>query len=194
MPGWFPRCRARGYSQGALADHSSRARRLRAADLDEVVAAALAYSLCQAKAKKPGSLAQDTLDRHRRLSGEDHPATLHAANNLVSCLMNLNDFLAARELAEDTLERSQRTLGPDAGQTLAMAGNLAETLTNLDGHGRACELAADTAARHQHLYGDDNLETMWAVTSLINALEGSGDTEAAHELAKESLTYESRIP
>lgn len=121
MPGWFPRCRARGYSQGALADHSSRARRLRAADLDEVVAAALAYSLCQAKAKKPGSLAQDTLDRHRRLSGEDHPATLHAANNLVSCLMNLNDFLAARELAEDTLERSQRTLGPDAGQTLAMA-------------------------------------------------------------------------
>ena len=54
----------------------------------------------------------DTLERRRRVLGEDHPSTLHSANNLAADL-RLGEVEAARDLDQDTLERRRRVLGED---------------------------------------------------------------------------------
>ena len=56
-------------------------------------------------------LAADTLERRRRVLGEDHPTTLNSAQLLVNCLHDLGELQAARDLAEDTLDRRRRIQG-----------------------------------------------------------------------------------
>ena len=58
-------------------------------------------------------LHQDTLDRHRRVLGEDHPDTLFSAHNLAVDLRKLGEVRAARDLTRDTLDRRRRVLGQD---------------------------------------------------------------------------------
>ena len=69
-------------------------------------------------------LAQDCLNRRRRILGEDHPSTLGSASNLAVVLRALGDVQAARDLHQDTLDRMRRVLGPDHPDTLASANNL----------------------------------------------------------------------
>ena len=65
-------------------------------------------------------LHQDTLDRYRRVLGEDHPDTLRAAVQLAFDLSALGEYQAARELDEDTLARYRRVLGEDHPDTLTL--------------------------------------------------------------------------
>ena len=73
-------------------------------------------------------LDQDTLDRRRRVLGEDHPATLATANNLADSLCDLGEVQAARDLAQDALDRCRRVLGEDHPDTLDSASHLAAIL------------------------------------------------------------------
>ena len=66
-------------------------------------------------------LDQDTLDRHRRVLGEDHPDTLTSASNLAADLRALGEVQAARDLDQDTLDRRRRVLGEDHPDTLRSA-------------------------------------------------------------------------
>ena len=50
-------------------------------------------------------LSQDTLDRYRRVLGEDHPETLRTATHLACTLHSLGHLQAARDLNQDTLDR-----------------------------------------------------------------------------------------
>jgi hypothetical protein len=56
-------------------------------------------------------LAQDTLDRRRRVLGEDHLDTLISVNNLGIALRALGQLQAARDLHQDCLEHDLRFLG-----------------------------------------------------------------------------------
>ena len=76
-------------------------------------------------------LDQDTLDRRRRVLGEDHPDTLASANNLAVDLRELGEVQAARDLDQDTLDRCRRVLGEDHPDTLRSANNLAADLREL---------------------------------------------------------------
>ena len=51
-------------------------------------------------------LDQDTLDRRRRVLGDDHPSTLNSATNLAIDLRQLGEVQAARDLDQDTLARA----------------------------------------------------------------------------------------
>ena len=62
-------------------------------------------------------LDQDTLDRRRRVLGQDHPDTLTAAHNLATDLRELGEVQAARDLDQDTLDRRRRVLGQDHPDT-----------------------------------------------------------------------------
>ena len=53
-------------------------------------------------------LNQDTLERRRRVLGDDHPDTLNSAHNLAVVLRELGDVQAARDLDQDTLARHRR--------------------------------------------------------------------------------------
>jgi len=85
-------------------------------------------------------LDQDTLDRRRRVLGEDHPDTLASAINLALNLHRLGEVQAARDLGQDTFDRCRRVLGADHPNTLQSANNLAADLRALgeagDGAGR----------------------------------------------------------
>ena len=74
-------------------------------------------------------LHRDTLDRQRRVLGEDHPETLFSANNLAADLHGLGEVRAARDLAQDTLDRRRRVLGLDHPETLFSADGLARLPT-----------------------------------------------------------------
>ena len=52
-------------------------------------------------------LDQDTLDRRRRVLGEDHPDTLRSTANVAADLHALGEVEAARELDQDILNRRQ---------------------------------------------------------------------------------------
>jgi len=77
-------------------------------------------------------LYQDTLDRCRRVLGDDHPNTLTSASNLANDLRDLGDHQAARDLNQATLDRKRRVLGDDHPDTLRSADNLAAGLRALD--------------------------------------------------------------
>jgi len=76
-------------------------------------------------------LDHDTLARHSRVHGLDHPSTLRSASNLATDLRELGELRAARELDQDTLERRRRVLGQDHPDTLYSAHNLAADLREL---------------------------------------------------------------
>ncbi|WP_235487892.1 tetratricopeptide repeat protein, partial [Frankia sp. AvcI1] len=76
-------------------------------------------------------LDKDTLDRRRRVLGEDHPHTLASAFNLAVRLAALGDPQRARDLAEDTLRRWRRVLGeehPDTRQTARLLASLSDRI------------------------------------------------------------------
>jgi hypothetical protein len=58
-------------------------------------------------------LDQDTLDRHRRILGQDNRATLRSATQLVADMRELGEVKAARGLDRDTLDRRRRLLSED---------------------------------------------------------------------------------
>ena len=76
-------------------------------------------------------LDQDTLDRRRRVLGDDHPDTLSSAQQPRRRPAPLGEVQAARDLDQDTLDRRRRVLGDDHPDTLSSASNLAVDLRAL---------------------------------------------------------------
>jgi hypothetical protein len=70
------------------------------------------------------NLNQDTLERRRRVLGENHPATLLAASNLAVSLHAVGEHDAARALDQETLARRRSILGDGHTDTIVSAGAL----------------------------------------------------------------------
>jgi hypothetical protein len=85
----------------------------------------------QGEVEAARDLDADTLERRRRVLGEDHLSTLASANNLAADLRELGEVQAALDLDRDTLERRRRVLGEDHPDTLESARNLAADLRML---------------------------------------------------------------
>ncbi|WP_159038893.1 MULTISPECIES: tetratricopeptide repeat protein, partial [unclassified Streptomyces] len=66
-------------------------------------------------------MSEDVLERRRRVLGEDHPDTLHSAQNLANIVSKLGEHIEARRMSEDVLERRRRVLGEDHPDTLHSA-------------------------------------------------------------------------
>jgi tetratricopeptide repeat protein len=64
------------------------------------------------------SLGQQTLERSRRLRGENHPDTLACAANVALDLDAAGDAVRASTLHKETLERLRRQLGSDHPDTI----------------------------------------------------------------------------
>jgi hypothetical protein len=65
---------------------------------------------------------EDTLARRRRVSGEEHPATLTSASNLAADLRALGQHEAAHQLDEDTETRRRASGNRSVPTTLAASG------------------------------------------------------------------------
>ena len=71
---------------------------------------------------------EDTLERRRRVLGEDHPDTLDGARGLAITLASLGKYKAAVELLKDARTRMRRSLGDDHPRTKNVTADLAHAL------------------------------------------------------------------
>ena len=122
-------------------------------------------------------LAQDTLDRRRRLLGEDHLDTLPSAKGLAAKLRELGEVQAARDLDQDTLDRRRRVLGEDHPSTLSSAHNLAADLRELGEVQAARDLDQDTLDRRRRVLGEDHPDTLATATSLARDLRALSEPD-----------------
>ena len=122
-------------------------------------------------------LDQDTLDRRRRVLGEDHPDTLTSASNLAVDLRALGEARAARDLDQDTLDRRRRVLGDDHPDTLTSASNLAIDLRELGEVQAARDLDQDTLDRRRRVLGDDHPDTLNSAGNLAIDLRELGEAD-----------------
>jgi hypothetical protein len=95
-------------------------------------------------------LGADTLDRRRRILGDDHPKTLTSANNLAADLRALGQHQQAHDLDPDTLDRRRRVLGDDHPNTLTSANNLAADLRALGPAPERADVVVDGAPAVPH--------------------------------------------
>ena len=154
-------------------------------------ARALAWALvamgCHADAR---ALDQDTLDRRRRILGQDHPDTLYSAITLAA---NLGCHADARDLAQDTLERYRRVLGEDHLSTLYAANILAANLRELGEAQAARDLDRDTLDRSRQVLGEDHPATLRSANYLANDLRVLGEAQAARDLDQDTLARRRRV-
>ena|GEM_PF-1098317 len=148
---------------------------------------ATASSYVREDAQTRRLIAQEMLDRWRRVLGADHQDTLTAAAHLTSALTWLGETERAKHLGRDTLQRARRVLGPDHPVTLRVASSLTFALTWLGESDQACRLGEDTLQRCGQVFGTDSPETLRVAVNLSFAHAWQGDTVRAHALAEESL-------
>jgi DNA-binding XRE family transcriptional regulator/tetratricopeptide (TPR) repeat protein len=137
-------------------------------------------------------LAQDVLDRRRRVLGENHPATLSAAIDLATNLSLLGE-MAGRGLAQDTLARFRQVLGEDHPETLDSADHLAVVLHGLGELRAARDLHQDALEGLRRVLGEDHPETLACANNLGNDLRALGELRAARDLHQDVLDRRRRI-
>ena len=124
-------------------------------------------------------LAEDLLDRCRRLLGDGHATTLEVAASLVIAMIEDRDYEAARSVAEDLWEWRTQAQGPDHTDTLLAAYTLVFVtslgLAGLRERQHAGLLALDTLARSERSFGYFHPRTA-EVKRLITNMRGFADT------------------
>jgi tetratricopeptide (TPR) repeat protein len=149
------------------------------------------HSRGQARTALPLLRRAHTLNRDHL--GEDHPDTLHSANNLASGWRALGKYQQARILHEDTLTRRRRVLGEDHRATLGSAYSLARDLRALGDYRQARTLNEDTLARYPRVLGEDHPATLTSANNLALDLHALGDYQQARTLNEDTLTRRRQV-
>ncbi|KAF8177979.1 P-loop containing nucleoside triphosphate hydrolase protein [Mycena galopus ATCC 62051] len=144
------------------------------------------------RSQEAARLEASTLEKWRKLLGDDHRDTLRAMNNLASTYRNLGRFQEAEKLQLVVLEKLRKLLGDDHLDTLLGMNNLAITYHNLGQFQEAEKLQLVVLEKRRKLLGDDHLDTLIAMNNLANtshywpisrsrkaATCGSGEAEKA---------------
>jgi tetratricopeptide (TPR) repeat protein len=121
------------------------------------------------------------------VSGDEHPDTVTAMNNLAARFYTLGELDRARELQKRVLDIRRRVLGDEHRETLTVMNNLAETLRaqdDLTGARECQERALDVARR---VLGDEHSNTLIAMNNLAGTLCALGMLDRTRELQKRAL-------
>jgi hypothetical protein len=152
-------------------DTLQRCRRVLGPDHTTTLATAAAFTLVLARLAQaqPGhtvgrlgeaeparTLAQDTLQRCRRVLRPDHPITLGAGTALTLALIQLGKAELARDLGQDILQHSRQVYGFDHPTTLWAAAALTDALAHLSEVEPARALGEDTLARCLRVLGPEH--------------------------------------
>jgi tetratricopeptide (TPR) repeat protein len=160
---------------------------LRAAD-----AAAQAYRDL-GRPTKACEVDQDTLQRRRRVLGDDHADTLAAAHNLAIDHHALGRFAQARRLNEETFAARCRILGAEHPDTLASANNLAIDLYADGDPNAAAQRDETTLQLRRQILGPDHPCTFTSENNLAVALRAVGDEMGARRLHKDLVARRSAV-
>jgi Tetratricopeptide repeat len=128
-------------------------------------------------------LAEEQLERSRRVLGDNHPATLAGLNNLAIILGAAGDVAGSVDLHRRVVQGRRRLLGPQHPDTLNSTYGLALALVKLRGPGdtEAQSLASEAAVGLAELYGDNHPSTLRARELAVghDAAPGHAKPEAA---------------
>ena len=125
---------------------------------------------------------KDTLDRTRRVFGEDDQRSLEAANSYGADLRIDGELQAARELDEENLERHKRVLGPEKRATLRCENNLAVDMRLGGDFKDALDLDQDIYQRRLNTLGAADQETLFSRCMVARDLRGCGQYREALDL------------
>ena len=139
------------------------------------------------------SLHHEAVASFARASGEEHPNTLIAMNQLAFTLFELEDYAAARATQEKVVEASTRVLGETAPDTLIAMNNLASMLSAEGEYEAARDISARVLATRRQVSGAEDRETLVAMNNLAASLGETGDLEGARALLDEAIAIEKRV-
>ncbi|MFI6339901.1 FxSxx-COOH system tetratricopeptide repeat protein [Streptomyces sp. NPDC050535] len=190
-PETWPRCRA-------LLPHIDSLTRHHTAGHDT---AHTAYALDRAATYRigQGALAptipalRRALAAQERVSGVDHPDTLHSRNNLAYAYRQAGDLDRAIALHERTLAERERVLGEDHPDTLHTRNLLAGAYRMAGNLDRAIPLYKRTLAERERVLGVDHPDTLHTRNNLASAYRQAGDLDRAIALHERTLADSERV-
>jgi len=118
---------------------------------------------------------QDTLDRMRRVLGEDHPETLRVMNGYGADLRARGEFADALHHDEDALSRHHAAFGPDDPRTFSMANNVAVDQVLNGRYADALDTDTKTHQDRIDFYGrNDHPLVVWSLSAMATDYRLSG--------------------
>ena len=133
------------------------------------------------------------LELRRPALGDEHPKTLHAANQLGQLYFQMNRLAEAEPLVLGTFDTGRRTLGPQHADVLAYEMNLANLFRKQGRFKEAEPVYERNLATLRRVYGPDRPETLNTAANLANHYQETGRHEKAEPLHREVLETNLRL-
>lgn len=131
-------------------------------------------------------IAEEVLERWRRILGPAHPSTLELAATLTSALAWLGEGRRALELGQDTLDKCEANLGSNHPITLSVATSVTSALGWLGDNQRAARLGHRTLQLCGETLGAQHPTTLGSSAQWAFTLLGLGEVESARQLSQET--------
>ncbi|MCH8980108.1 MAG: tetratricopeptide repeat protein, partial [Armatimonadetes bacterium] len=129
----------------------------------------------------------------RREFGEEHPATLHAMNNLAILYLRQGRYGEAVALFVETLESRKRVLGDEHLDTLASMNNLANLYLRQGRYDQAEPLYVTTLEIQKRVMGEEHLAMLYPVNNLAILYYRQGRYDEAEPLYVKTLEIRKRV-
>jgi tetratricopeptide (TPR) repeat protein len=130
---------------------------------------------------------RESLEKHRRILGDDHPNTLVSMNNMGSLLEAQGKVAEAELLYREALEKQRRTLGEDHPSTMASIVNMGVLLVKTRRHREAVVLLAPAEAAARRVFTGGN------GSGLATFLKALGEAYAALATPQDFASAEAKL-
>jgi len=181
----------RGPDMDTLLESRDRIRSLLGPDSAEALAAdeslARAYMWSTGRSPEGERLLLDTLERRRRLAGNDDPETWRTTATLATFYKYSQRHEEAAPLLEAAIAGLERRLGPDDRDVLSTKVGLSGSYLELGRYAEAQVLLEKAIDHIRRVFGERDYETRVALYNLACVHAHSGRTELAFEYLRRSI-------
>ena len=136
---------------------------------------------------------KQALEIHRRVLGDDHPATATSFNNLALLYRAQGRYGEAEPLFQKALAIRRRILGDDHPDTASSLNNLAELYRAQGRYGEAETLYQQALEIKRRVLGDDHLDIAISLNNLALLYRAQERYEEAETLLKQALETRRRV-
>ncbi len=139
------------------------------------------------------SYLEQALAIHKKVLGEEHPATATSLNSLGYLLQAMGDYAGARPYLEQSLAIRRKVLGEEHPGTATSLNNLGSLLQDMgDSEGaRSCHEQA--LAIRRKVQGEEHPDTANSLNNLGTLLQALGDYAGARQYYEQSLAIRRKV-
>lgn len=135
----------------------------------------------------------EALAIHRRLLGNNDPATLHSVESVGLLLLNRGKYPEAEPYLREVLDAHSRLRLPDDRQSLGYINNLGMLLQMQGKREEAEPYFRDLLQRAQRVLGPDNIDTLQIMNNVGGMLCDAGKWSEAETFFRETLARRRRV-